>query len=235
MKSSEFIRIDEGVGSWIADKAAKSGILGKERQVAAVGAQMQREKTALNQKLGQMVRQENYNKFVKELPTSIQGAINSGVVRSVGSRSPGKLSISQFVKQYVTTLFSTIRLSPEFNKALDQAIRQFELAYKNQYNPQTPELSGNSLLAARKIWDVYETASKSTPSTSSGNYPVPPAGEEVITAKGKYEFNGTKWHMTEKVTSPPGSRFPALSPLPTPKLIHDPAQILELNRLAASA
>ena len=112
MKSSEFIR--EGVGSWIKQGAsalgssmARAGFAGKAAQVAAVGAQMQREKQALGQALGK----ENNNNFLKQLPKDIQSAINGSQIDMTGS-GVGR-TLEEFLNEYVATLFSNFNFDQQ--------------------------------------------------------------------------------------------------------------------------
>lgn len=228
MKSSEFTRVDEGVSDWLAQR----GLFGKTRQMAAVGAQMQREKQALGQALGQ----ENNKNFLQQLPVDIESAIRGNQITAPGG---GGRSMEEFVSEYVKTLFKNFAFDPQTESAIDRTVTDFANTYMHARNPKNPVLYGESLKKAQAIWDAAKAGSAITTNAQASGagrayFKPPPAGEEVITARGKYEFDGTKWHMTEKVTSPPGSRFPAMSPLPAPKEITDRAQILELNRLAAS-
>jgi hypothetical protein len=238
MKSSEFIRVDEGLGdlaksamSWAGNKALQAGLGGRTRQIAAVGAQMQREKTALGQALGQ----QNNKNFLEKLPKDIEAAINGGQITAPGG---GGRTMQQFVSEYVKTLFQNFTFDNTTWSGIDRAVTDFANTYETERNPKRPALTGDSLKKAQAIWDAAKAGSAitSTGYSNSGGGGVakpPAAGEEVITAKGKYEFDGTDWYQTEKVTSPPGSTSPTFVAM-TPNKIHDPVKIRELNRLAAA-
>ncbi len=242
MKSSEFIRVDEGLGdlaksamSWAGNKALQAGLGGRTRQIAAVGAQMQREKTALGQALGQ----QNNKNFLEKLPKDIEAAINGGQITSLGSRRRvGSRTLQQFISEYVKTLFQNFTFDNTTWARIDRAVTDFSKTYKTERNPARPVLTGDSLKKAQAIWDSAKAGSAitSTGYSNSGGGGVakpPAAGEEVISTRGKYVFDGTNWYQTEKVTSPPGSTSPTFVAM-TPNKILDPVKIRELNRLAAA-
>jgi hypothetical protein len=241
MKSSEFIRVDEGLGdlaksamSWAGNKALQAGLGGKTRQIAAVGAQMQREKTALGQALGQ----QNNKNFLEKLPKDIIAAINGGQINT-GSSGAGR-TMEQFVLEYVKTLFQNFSFDATTGAAIEAKTKEFAQSFQaNLPNSRNPVLTGDSLKKAQAIWDAAKAGSAitSTGYSNSGGGGVakpPAAGEEVITARGKYSFDGTEWSMTEKVTSPPGSTSPTFATIAVPIKITDPVKIRELNRLAAA-
>jgi hypothetical protein len=236
MKSSEFIRVDEGLGnlaksaaksamSWAGNKALQAGLGGRTRQIAAVGAQMQREKTALGQALGQ----QNNKNFLEKLPKDIEAAINGGQINLSGAG--GGRSMEDFLKLYVNALFHNFNFNAKTRDTIYNAVTDFANTYSSERNPQRPVLSGQSLKKAQAIWDA--AIAGSAISVPRGSDPgTPPAGTEVVTDKAKYMFASTAWYKTEKVVSPVGTKFPQFATVTPYEKITDPGQISELNKLA---
>ena len=165
MKSSEFIRVDEGIGSWIKQGAsalgsslARAGIGTKAQQIAAVGAQMQREKQALGQALGQ----ENNKNFLRQLPISIAAAIHGKQIDprlgDAGHTPTGGRSYHEFISEYVKTLFSNFEFDSQTKSAIDNAVKEFADAYKAD-PPTRPVLSGTLLTKAQAIWNSAKAGS----------------------------------------------------------------------------
>lgn len=247
MKSSEFIRVDEGVGSWIKQGAsalgssmARAGFAGKTAQIAAVGAQMQREKQALGQALGQ----ENNKNFLKQLPISIAAAIHGKQIDpDLGdpAHTPtGGRSYQEFISEYVKTLFSNFEFDSQTKSSIDRAVKEFADAYKAD-RPTRPVLSGALLTKAQAIWNSAKagsTVSKNISSyggTSSSNKVPYPTSNETLPLNtttgpktGSFAFDaGTKkWTKTHDAS---GVEIPVASRQP----VSDPIHIQQLNALAA--
>lgn len=241
MKSSEFIRVDEGVGSWIkqgvsalGSSMARAGIGTKAQQIAAVGAQMQREKQALGQALGK----ENNNNFLKQLPKDIQSAINGSQIDMTGS-GVGR-TLEEFLNEYVATLFSNFNFDQKTKNAIDVAVKNFANEFKAN-TPRTPVLTGKLLTSAQHIWDSAKAGStvstniSSYGGTSSSNKVPYPTSNETLPLNtttgpktGSFAFDaGTKkWTKTHDAS---GVEIPVASRQP----ISDPTHIQQLNALAA--
>jgi hypothetical protein len=174
MKISE-LSINEGVLSSITGHLARKGYLGKTRQYAAVGAQLDKEKEAARMQQDKQA----FQKFLRDLPIALAKAYASGVVVDNAKPLPeGKtsadffrsliesitlnesMSKEDFVKQYLQTLFKNYRLNPQLAPALQTAISEFTRAFV--YNPKLPAekhvANTAQATAASKIWQVYDSA-----------------------------------------------------------------------------
>lgn len=251
MKISD-LRVNEGA---ISDYIAKKGLLGKARQYAAYGAQLDKEKEAAR---AQQNKQQ-FQKFLRDLPIALAKAYASGVVVdnvntpvSVSgvseSRTPVKffrslmesvslnesMSKEDFVKQYLETLFKNYKLTPQIIPALQAAIKEFSNAFV--YNPKLPAekhtASKAQIGAATKIWQVYDSAK-----SLQGAQVVPPASPPAPASRinAKYAFPKTDIIVSDNK----GNDF-AFKKTPTGgewkdeagTLITDPADQDLLNKLA---
>jgi hypothetical protein len=250
MKISD-LRVNEGA---ITDYIARKGLLGKTRQYAAYGAQLDKEKEAAR---AQQNRQQ-FQKFLRDLPIALAKAYASGVVvdnvntpaSTSGvseSRTPVKffrslmesvslnesMSKEDFVKQYLETLFKNYKLTPQIIPALQAAIKEFANAFV--YNPKLPAEKHTAstkaqIDAATKIWQVYDSA-KSLQGAQA--VPATPAPASRINAK--YAFPKTDITVSDNK----GNDF-SFKKTPTGgewkdeagTLITDPADQDLLNKLA---
>lgn len=205
MKINE-LRLEEGVWSNIAQATVghldRKGLLGKTRQYAAVGAQLEKEKQAAASQRDQ----EQFQKFLRDLPVALANAYASGVVvDNTASTIPESktpttffrslmesvtlnesMSKEEFVKQYLQTLFKNYKITSQLSSALDAAIKEFSNAFR--YNPAIPAAkhaltSKPETDAATKIWQVYSSAK-----SLQGSTPTAAAAAPASRINAKYAF-----------------------------------------------
>lgn len=168
MKIHEVVQLTEGPMDWLARK----GFLGKEKQIGAIGTQLDKRDAAMQTAAAKSAAE----KFKRGL----SGALSAG--EAGGQIGASGMPVKDFVEQYVNSLIRNYKIPPKFP------------GFGTLYNDFEKNYSGGGKLPpeADKIWNSVVMLSSMQRQSSASSYEPPKSKVDGFSPKGSkftYDFD----------------------------------------------